>query len=131
MLLKPRTSDMKFAARSPTIQMGTKSSFLTNNLPQTYGQTKGVITILEENLRHYMTANQHNGVSLLDLNQLCYDLHEAPRFGRVLSKLLAEDDIRVQIVKAPPNMRMEFKHKLKSYLASTNVGARQEEGLSF
>ncbi|ERM97774.1 hypothetical protein AMTR_s00116p00087810 [Amborella trichopoda] len=54
--------------------MGTRLNFSISNHPQTDGQTERMNVILEY-LRHYVTANKHNWVSLLDLASFCHNLH--------------------------------------------------------
>jgi hypothetical protein len=46
--------------------MGTRLKFLTANHPQTDGQTERINALLEEYLRHYVTAMQRNWLELLD-----------------------------------------------------------------
>ncbi|ERN02775.1 hypothetical protein AMTR_s00086p00067530 [Amborella trichopoda] len=62
--------------------MGTKLNFSTSNHPQTDGQTERVNVILEEYLRRYVTANQNNSVSLLDVAQFCCNLHQNSSIGK-------------------------------------------------
>lgn len=57
--------------------MGTQLKFSTANHPQTDGQTERINTLLEEHLRHYVTATQQNWLELLDNAQLCYNLHKS------------------------------------------------------
>ena len=57
--------------------MGTKLKFSTANHPQTDGQTEHVNSLLEEYLRHYVTASQRNWVDLLDAAQFCYNVHRS------------------------------------------------------
>ncbi|RVW69340.1 Transposon Tf2-2 polyprotein [Vitis vinifera] len=45
---------------------GSKLKFSTINHPQTDGQTERINALLEEYLRHYVTATQKNWVDLLD-----------------------------------------------------------------
>ena len=51
--------------------MGSELKFSTANHPQTDGQTERINALLEEYLRHYVTASQKNWVSLLDAAQFC------------------------------------------------------------
>lgn len=57
--------------------VGTQLKFSTSNHPQAHGQTERRNTMLEEYLRHYVTANQKNWVDLLDTSQFCYYLHRS------------------------------------------------------
>ena len=57
--------------------MGTEPKFSTVNHPQTDGQTEKINHVLEEYLRHYVTAGQQNWVTLLDTVQFCYNLHKS------------------------------------------------------
>ena len=56
--------------------MGSELKFSIANHPQTNGQMEQIKALLEEYLRHYMTASQKNWVSLLDVAQFCYNLHK-------------------------------------------------------
>jgi hypothetical protein len=61
--------DARFTGRFWTAlfnMMGTQLKFSTANHPQTDGQTERINALLEEYLRHYMTATQRNWVELLD-----------------------------------------------------------------
>ncbi|KAA8525497.1 hypothetical protein F0562_007352 [Nyssa sinensis] len=85
--------------------MGLKLNFLTSNHPQTDGQTERVNAMLEEYLRHYVTANQQNKVDFLDVAQFCYNLQQSsstsldlmPRlaFGIAAAKASVEVDTKV------------------------------------
>ncbi|KAL5795199.1 hypothetical protein ACOSQ2_000019 [Xanthoceras sorbifolium] len=55
--------------------------FSTANHPQTDGQTERINALLEEYLRHYVTASQRNWVELLDVAQFCYNLHKSLATG--------------------------------------------------
>ena len=55
--------------------------FSTANHPQTDNQTERMNAMLEEYLRHYVTAKQKNWVDLLDTTQLCYNLHRSSSTG--------------------------------------------------
>src|SRR5262249_23072265 len=46
------------------------------------GQTERINALLEEYLRHYVTASQKNWVTLLDTAQFCYNLHRSSATGR-------------------------------------------------
>ena len=61
--------------------LGSESKFSTANHPQTDGQTERIIGLLEEYLRHYVTATQKNWVDLLDTTQFCYNLHRSSATG--------------------------------------------------
>jgi IS30 family transposase len=61
--------DARFTGRFWTAlfnMMGTQLKFSTANHPQTDGQTERINALLEEYLRHYVTATQRNWVELLD-----------------------------------------------------------------
>ncbi|WKA00345.1 hypothetical protein VitviT2T_018707 [Vitis vinifera] len=55
--------------------------FSTANHPQTDGQTERINALLEEYLRHYVTATQKNWVDLMDTAQLCYNLQRSSATG--------------------------------------------------
>ena len=57
--------------------MGTRLKFSTANHPQTDGQTERINALLEEYLRHYVTATQRNWLELLDSAQFSYNLHKS------------------------------------------------------
>ncbi|KAG6515906.1 hypothetical protein ZIOFF_026344 [Zingiber officinale] len=57
--------------------MGTDLKFSTANHPQTDGQTKRINHVLEEYLRHYVTASQKNWLGLLDSAQFYYNLNKS------------------------------------------------------
>ncbi|KAA8542969.1 hypothetical protein F0562_021536 [Nyssa sinensis] len=62
--------DARFTGRFWTAlfkMMGSKLNFSTSNHPQTDGHTERVKVMLEEYMRHYVTANQENWVDLLDV----------------------------------------------------------------
>ncbi|KAL5775969.1 hypothetical protein ACOSP7_013526 [Xanthoceras sorbifolium] len=61
--------------------MGSELKFSTANHPQTDGQTERINALLEEYLRHYVTASQRNWVELLDVAQFCYNLHKSSATG--------------------------------------------------
>ncbi|KAL0373602.1 UNVERIFIED_CONTAM: Transposon Ty3-I Gag-Pol polyprotein [Sesamum radiatum] len=56
--------------------LGTELKFSTANHPQTDGQTERVNALLEDYLRHYVTASQRNWVDSLDAAQFSYNLHK-------------------------------------------------------
>ena len=61
--------DTRFTGRFWTAlfnMMGTEINFSTANHPQTDGQKERINHLLEEYLRHYVTASQWNWVALLD-----------------------------------------------------------------
>ena len=61
--------------------MGSELKFSTANHPQTDGQTERMNALLEEYLRHYVTASQRNWVDLLDSAQFCSNLHRSSATG--------------------------------------------------
>ena len=61
--------------------MGSELKFSTANHPQTDGQTERMNALLEEYLRHYVTASQKDWVDLLDVAQFCYNLHKSSATG--------------------------------------------------
>lgn len=61
--------------------IGTELKFSTANHPQTDGQTERINALLEEYLRHYVTASQGNWLSLMDTAQFCYNLHQSSSTG--------------------------------------------------
>ena len=61
--------------------LGSTLKFFTANHPQTDGQTEGINALLEEYLRHYVSANQRNWVDLLDTAQFCYNLYQSSATG--------------------------------------------------
>ncbi|KAG6520213.1 hypothetical protein ZIOFF_017251 [Zingiber officinale] len=72
--------DTRFTRRFWTAlfnMMGTDLKFSTANHPQTDGQTERINHVLEEYLRHYVTASQKNWLGLLDSAQFCYNLHKS------------------------------------------------------
>ena len=56
---------------------GTECKFSTTNYPRTDGQMVIVNLMLEEYLRHYVTASQKNWLELLDPAQLSYNLQRS------------------------------------------------------
>ena len=67
--------------------MGLELKFSTANHPQTDGQTERINALLEEYLRHYVTASQRNWVDLLDAAQFCYNIHKSSATGLSPSEL--------------------------------------------
>ena len=61
--------------------MGSELKFSTANHPQTDGQTERINALLEEYLRHYVTATQNNWVDLMDTARLCYNLQRSSATG--------------------------------------------------
>ena len=61
--------------------LGSKLKFSIANHPQTDGQTEMINVLLEEYLRHYVTATQKNWVDLLDTAQLFYNLQRSSTTG--------------------------------------------------
>ncbi|CAH9148831.1 unnamed protein product [Cuscuta epithymum] len=61
--------------------LGSDLKFSTANHPQTDGQTERMNALLEEYLRHYVTASQKNWLELLDVAQFCYNLHQTSTTG--------------------------------------------------
>ncbi|KAL0387747.1 UNVERIFIED_CONTAM: Transposon Ty3-I Gag-Pol polyprotein [Sesamum radiatum] len=61
--------------------MGTELKFSTANHPQTDGQTERVNALVEDYLRHYVSASQRNWVDLLDVAQFSYNLHKSSATG--------------------------------------------------
>ncbi|RVW24071.1 Transposon Tf2-12 polyprotein [Vitis vinifera] len=61
--------------------LGSELKFSTTNHPQTDGQTERINALLEEYLRHYVTAMQKNWVDLMDTAQLCYNLQRSSATG--------------------------------------------------
>lgn len=57
--------------------LGSELKFSTANHPQTDGQTERINALLEEYLRHYVSASQKNWLDLLDAAQFCYNLHKS------------------------------------------------------
>lgn len=55
--------------------MGYELKFSIINHSQINGQTERVNDLLEEYLRHYVTATQKNWYNWLDSAQVCYNLH--------------------------------------------------------
>ena len=61
--------------------MGTNLHFSTSFHPQTDGQTERINGMLEEYLRHFVSANQRDWVDLLDAAQFCYNLQKSESSG--------------------------------------------------
>ena len=61
--------------------LGSELKFSTTNHPQTDGQTERVNALLEEYLRHFVTATQKNWVELLDAAQFSYNLQKSTATG--------------------------------------------------
>ena len=57
--------------------MGTELHFSTNFHPQTDGQTERVNALLEQYLRHFVSANQIDWAKLLDVAQFSYNLQRS------------------------------------------------------
>ncbi|KAL0344342.1 UNVERIFIED_CONTAM: Transposon Ty3-I Gag-Pol polyprotein [Sesamum angustifolium] len=76
--------DARFTGRFWTTlfnMMGTGLKFSTANHPQTDGQTERVNALVEDYLRHYVSAIQQNWVDLLDVAQFSYNLHKSSATG--------------------------------------------------
>lgn len=76
--------DTRFTGRFWTVLfglMGSELKFSTANHPQTDGQTERMNQLLEEYLRHYVTASQKNWLELLDTAQFSYNLHRSSATG--------------------------------------------------
>ncbi|CAA0814075.1 Unknown protein [Striga hermonthica] len=76
--------DPRFTGRFWTTMfnlMGTELKFSTAYHPQTDSQTERMNQLLDEYLRHYVTASQDNWVELLDMAQFCYNLHKSSATG--------------------------------------------------
>ena len=61
--------------------MGSELKFSTANHPQTDGQKEKTNSLLEEYLRHYVTASQHILFELLDTTQFCHNLQKSSPIG--------------------------------------------------
>ncbi|RVW18515.1 Retrovirus-related Pol polyprotein from transposon 17.6 [Vitis vinifera] len=61
--------------------LGSELKFSTANHPQTDGKMERINALLEEYLRHYVTATQKNWVDLMDTTQLCYNLQRSSTTG--------------------------------------------------
>lgn len=57
--------------------LGSELKFSTANHPQTDGQTERMNQLLEEYLRHYVSASQKNWLELMDVAQFCYNLQQS------------------------------------------------------
>ena len=57
--------------------LGSKLYFSTSLHPQTDGQTERINSLLEQYLRHYVSANQRDWVKLLDIAQFSYNLQRS------------------------------------------------------
>ena len=76
--------DSRFTGRFWTTlfnMIGTELKFSTANHPQTDGQTERTNALLEEYMRHYVTASQGNWLELMDTAQFCYNLHRSSATG--------------------------------------------------
>ncbi|KAK4388149.1 Transposon Ty3-I Gag-Pol polyprotein [Sesamum angolense] len=76
--------DARFTGRFWTAlfnMMGTELKFSTANHPQTDGQTERVNALVEDYLRHYVSASQRNWVDFLDVAQFSYNLHKSSATG--------------------------------------------------
>lgn len=62
--------------------LGSELKFSTTNEPQMDGQTEHINALLEESLRHFMSANQKNWLKLPDTAQFCYNLHQTSATGK-------------------------------------------------
>ncbi|CAH9133677.1 unnamed protein product [Cuscuta epithymum] len=61
--------------------LGSDLKFSIAYHPQTEGQTERMNALLEEYLRHYVTASQKNWLELLDVAHFCYNLHQTSTTG--------------------------------------------------
>ena len=61
--------------------LGSELKFSTAKHPQTDRQTERINGLLEEYLRHYVTATQKNWVDFMDTAQLCYNLQRSSATG--------------------------------------------------
>lgn len=57
--------------------LGSKLNMSTSQHPQSDGQTERFNSMLEEYLRHFVSANQKNWVGLLDVAQFCFNLQKS------------------------------------------------------
>ena len=96
--------------------LGSELKFSTTNHPQTDGQTERVNGLLEEYLRHFVTASQKNWVDLLDAAQFCYNLHRSSSIGVSLFELATRLQPRVALEVA--------KHKVGQISPATHRLAR-------
>jgi hypothetical protein len=114
--------DVRFTGRFWTAlfnMMGTRLKFSTANHPQTDGQTERINALLEEYLRHYVTATQRNWLELLDSAQFCYNLQkssatEASPFELVLGaqpQTPAEIAVQVSGGKSPAAYRFAMERQ--------------------
>ena len=62
--------------------LGSELKFSTANHPQTDGQTERMNQLLEEYLRHYVSASQRNWLELVDVAQFCYNLQQSSATGK-------------------------------------------------
>ncbi|KAL0307163.1 UNVERIFIED_CONTAM: Transposon Ty3-I Gag-Pol polyprotein [Sesamum radiatum] len=146
--------DARFTGRFWTTlfnMMGTELKFSTANHPQTDGQTERVNVLVEDYLRHYVSASQQNWVDLLDVAQFSYNLHKssatAHQFARSKQELsdkakdnLAKTQLRMkkyadmgrrhvefsvgdqQTQRAPPVIRKEFEKTVLKILDHKTMG---------
>lgn len=81
---QPECGDTRFTGRFWTAllnMMGSELKFYTANHPQIDGQTERRNGLVEDYLRHYVTASQKNWVNLLDSAQFSYNLHKSSAKG--------------------------------------------------
>ncbi|KAK4403114.1 Transposon Ty3-I Gag-Pol polyprotein [Sesamum angolense] len=79
-----RDRDARFTERFWTTlfnMMGMELKFSTANHPQTDGQTERVNALVEDYLKHYVSASLRNWVDLLDVAQFNYNLHKSSTTG--------------------------------------------------
>lgn len=84
--------------------MGTELNFSTSFHPQTDGQTERVNALLEIYLRHYVSANQSDWATLLDIAQFSYNLQKSEATGVSPFELITGQQPRT-----PTTLAMEYK----------------------
>ena len=57
--------------------LGSELNMSSSYHPQSDGQTERFNGMLEEYLRHFVSANQKNWVDLLDIAQFCFNIHQS------------------------------------------------------
>ncbi|TYK05161.1 reverse transcriptase [Cucumis melo var. makuwa] len=62
--------------------MGTELNFSTSFHPQSDGQTERINALLEQYLRHYVSAHQKDWATLLDVAQFSYNLQRSESTGK-------------------------------------------------